>query len=50
MLIFNIIIAGALITLWYVSDITDNIDKNGINKGHIAVVIFISTLVMLAHG
>lgn len=50
MFVFNIMIAGALIILEYVLGITNNIDKNGINKGHIAVVVFISILVMLAHG
>ena len=50
MFVFNIIIIGAFIILGYILDIKNNIDKNGFNKGHIAVVIFISTLVMLAHG
>ena len=50
MFILNIMIAGALIILEYVLDITTEIDKNGLNKGHIAVVVFISILVMLAHG
>ena len=48
MFVFNIMIAGALIILEYVLGITNNIDKNGINKGHIAVVVFLSTLVLLA--
>ena len=43
-------IAGALIILEYVLGITNNIDKNGINKGHIAVAVFISFLLILAHG
>ena len=50
MFVFNIIIIGAFIILGYILDIKNNIDKDGFNKGHIAVVIFISTLVMLAHG
>ena len=43
-------IAGALIILEYVLDIKNNIDKNGFNKGHIAVAVFISILIILAHG
>ena len=50
MFILNIILMGSLYILSYILDITTEIDKNGINKGHIAVVIFISILVMLAHG
>ena len=50
MFVFNIMIAGALIILEYVLGITSHIDKNGLNKGHIAVVVFILILVMLAHG
>ena len=50
MFILNIILMGSLYALNYVLDITTEIDKNGINKGHIAVVVFISILVMLAHG
>ena len=50
MFVFNIMIAGSLIILEYVLGITNNIDKNGINKGHIAVIVFISVLVMLARG
>ena len=50
MFVFNIIIVGVLIILGYVLGIKTNIDKNSINKGHIAVVVFISILVMLAHG
>ena len=50
MFILNIILMGSLYILSYILDITTEIDKNGLNKGHIAVVIFISILVMLAHG
>lgn len=48
MFILNIILMGSLYALNYVLDITTEIDKNGLNKGHIAVVVFISILVMLA--
>ena len=50
MFILNIILMGSLYALNYVLGITTEIDKNGLNKGHIAVVVFISILVMLAHG
>ena len=48
MFILNIILMGSLYALNYVLDITTEIDKNGLNKGHIAVVVFLSTLVLLA--
>ena len=49
MFVFNIIIIGAFIILGYILDIKNNIDKDGFNKGYIAVVVFISILVMLVH-
>ena len=48
MFVFNIIIIGVFIILGYILDIKNNIDKNGINKGHIAIIVFLSTLVLLA--
>ena len=50
MFVFNIIIIGVLIILGYILDIKNNIDKNGFNKGDISVVVFISILIILAHG
>ena len=50
MFVFNIIIIGVLIILGYILDIKNNIDKDGFNKGHIAVAVFISILIILAHG
>ena len=50
MFLLNIILMGSLYLLSYVLDITTEIDKNGLNKGHIAVAVFISILIMLAHG
>lgn len=50
MFLLNVIFIGGLYALSYILDITTSIDKNGINKGHIAVIVFISILIRLAHG